>query len=146
MFVVGAAVTIATWAISENVRVNPIQRDLETEEKKVQELEKEIKEYKEQVELGNLVVYEETWHTVGDKFTVLEGQVAIRVESAYSSDNAAFVVDAPGYELQEITAGSSERATFDYNKKRYLINITDDNSDSLMEDNEIKLSISELND
>ncbi|MFB1100505.1 hypothetical protein [Terribacillus sp. JSM ZJ617] len=141
---VAATVIVATWLVSENIRVNPIQSDLVQRKEKIVELEKKIEEYEEQVELGKLVVYEETWHKVGDTFTVIEGQVSIKVKRAYNMDDADFVVDAPGYELQEVEAGLEKRATFNYDEKQYLINITDDNSDSYTDDDEIKISISEL--
>ncbi|QXE03571.1 hypothetical protein [Terribacillus sp. DMT04] len=144
--IVGVAVAsvVATWLVSENIRVNPIQGDLDQKKEKIVELEKKIEEYEEQVELGKLIVYEETWHKVGDTFTVVEGQVSIKVKSAYNMDDAEFVVDAPGYELQVVEAGLEKRATFNYDEKQYLINITDDNSDSYLDDDEIKISISEL--
>ena len=81
----------------------------------------------------------------GDKFSILDGQVAITVGYPYGIDNISFTVDAVGEEeIQRIETTSGKRATFSYDGKRYVINIEDYLDSDLFEDDEIKISIAEV--
>lgn len=132
------------WAGSENIRVNPIQDDLEKTTEKVVEYKSQIKEYESKMELNNLVVYDENIsYKEGERFAVLGGQVSIYIEEAESLEDVSFVIDAVGEkELQKIQSESDKRAIFNYNGKKYLINIKDF-FDSSWEDS-VTISISEV--
>lgn len=132
------------WAASENIRVNPIQNDLERKTEEVEEYEVKIKQYESKIKLDNLVVYDsDAWHTEGEIFDVLGGQVSIKFVSASDLEDAKFIVEIVGEkDLQEIKAEPGKRAIFRYNGKLYLINIKE--FADLISENQIKVSISEV--
>lgn len=132
------------WAGSENIRVNPIQDDLEKIKDEVVEYKSQVKEYESKIELNSLVVYDDNVsYEEGERFAVLGGQVSIYVEELNGLEDARFVIDAVGEKkLQNIKSESNKRAVFNYKGKKYLINIKDF-FDSTWKDS-VTISISEM--
>ena len=143
--IIGISVTMLSfgWAASENLRVNPIQGELEKMKEQVKESEEKIKKYESKIMLDNLVIYnEDVRHTKDDVFAVLGGQVSINVVDVNNSE-VKFIVDAVGEkDLQKIKSTPGERAVFNYNGKKYIINIKDYYDSNW--DDQIMLSISEM--